>query len=385
MGSEKKNHPQEANRVIVIMAGGAGERFWPVSNRAMPKQLLRLHGDKTLIQASFERAEKIVPRERIYIAAGEKLREPITGELPALDPANYIAEPFQRNTAACLGLAACRIEKLHSAETVIGVLTADHVIEDSPEFFASVGAAMDHAASTDDLVAIGMKPTYAETGYGYLELGGSLTGNTPGATAVAIHRVARFTEKPDMLTAEEFLVKGNYLWNSGMFFWRAGTLLAAFEKHEPLMAAQWRKLRAAAESEITLDFLRGIFSELPSLPIDIAIMEKAPNVAAIAARFRWEDVGSWDALARINPPDEAGNCKVGSAILLDSRNNIIYNDVEREGGAKEGQAPEIVLHGVDDLIVVRTGKAILVTPKSHAQKVKNIVRSLEETGRGDLL
>ena len=162
--------PQSENRVLVIMAGGAGERFWPVSNRATPKQLLRLHGDKTLLQASFDRAAQIVPPERIYIAAGERLREAVLREIPAFHPGNYIAEPFARNTAACLGLAACRIEKYHGPGIVMGILTADHVIDESPAFFAAVEAALNHAAASDDLVAIGMKPTHAETGYGYLEL-----------------------------------------------------------------------------------------------------------------------------------------------------------------------------------------------------------------------
>lgn len=371
-----------SNAVIVIMAGGAGERFWPLSNRETPKQLLRLHGDATLLEAAFDRAARLTSPERVYVVAGEKLRPAILKCLPNLPEANYIAEPFARNTAACLGLAACHIALERGRATVMGVLTADHLIEEGPAFERAAQAALAHAAAADDLVTIGVAPTRPDTGFGYLELGLQLATAPTAHGDEPVYRVKQFREKPDATTAECFLSEGGFLWNSGMFFWRVETLLAAFESQAPAMAAAWRRLLGAGALPFPEGLAREVFESVPSRPIDIAIMERSPNVAAVAGRFAWEDVGSWDALARVRPLDEEGNCSVGAAIVLDSQNNIVYNDA---GGNNGGAEPVVVLHGVEDLIVIRTGKAILVTPRSRAQSVKEVVKSLAARGREDLL
>lgn len=369
------------DRVIVIMAGGAGERFWPVSNKKTPKQLLRLHGEKTMLQLAFDRAAKLVKPGNVYIAAGERLRAAILANLPRLKPANYISEPFARNTAGCLGLAACHVAAERGPETVMGVLTADHIIEEGKVFEGTVRAAMEHA-ERGDLVTIGIAPKEPHTGFGYLELGEKIHAAHQPGYSDGIYRVKRFTEKPDLAKAKRFLKKGNYLWNSGMFFWRAGALLEEFERCQPEMAAQWGALLKSGAPPFKPKAVERAFNGLPSLPIDIAIMEKSERVAAVIGKFAWDDVGSWDAIERLHSRDDAGNCRIGICVAVDSGNNIIYNDVP-VGGKLASQA--IVLHGVHDFVVVRTERAIFITPKSHIQRVKEVVKRLADAGHDDLM
>ncbi len=366
---------------MVIMAGGSGERFWPASNRSTPKQLLKLRGRTTLIEEAFNRAAGLVSLERIYVVAGEEIRKNIFRNLPRLRRSNYIAEPMARNTAACLGLTACRIEAIHGTETPIGILTADHVIEEGASFRYAIVSAMNHAAHSDDLVVIGIRPTHPETGYGYVELAQKRSLPQNSTSTEPVYRVKRFTEKPDLKTARRFVSKKNYLWNSGMFFWRAGVLLEAFDRFQPEMAERWRRLRKASSHQRG-GLVKRMFKSLPSLSIDVAIMERADHVAAVTGRFKWEDVGSWDALARVKPLDADGNCRIGPSVALDSHDNIIYNGNDHDG---KGSQTMIVLNGVHDLVIARTDKAILITPKSEAQKIKQVVRHLREIHREDLL
>lgn len=366
------------NGVIAIMAGGAGERFWPLSNRSTPKQLLRLHGGRTLLEMAFERACALVPAERVLIVAGERLREAILRALPHLAEPNYIAEPQARNTAACLGLAACVIEARYGADAVMGVLTADHLIGDLDLFRDTASAALLHAAASGDLVTIGMQPQRAETAFGYLELGESLPAPLPGKD-IALLRVRRFTEKPEAALAAEFVARGNYLWNSGMFFWKVATLLRAFETYQPGMAGVWAHLRGVGEASLRTPEFAELFAALPSLPIDTAVMERAANVVAVRGRFEWEDVGSWDALARISPGDAGGNRTFGAGAVHEAAGNILYNDA---GGAA---SPEVILFGVEDLVVVRTERVTLVMPKSRSQDMKQLLKFLKDQGRDELL
>lgn len=365
--------PRDA--VIVIMAGGAGERFWPLSRPTVPKQLLRIHEGRTLLELAFERACRIVPRDRVYVAAGRHLRESILKALPEFEPENYVEEPLPRNTAACLGLAASVIECREGPNAVMGVLTADHLIEDLPVFIDTVTSALRHAAGSDDLVTIGMKPVRPETAFGYLELGDELPRSAEDQASLSLFRVERFTEKPPLEQAREFLQKGNYLWNSGMFFWKTATLFEAFESFQPGMMALWKSIRESGESFLSSTEFESRFEALPSLPIDTAVMEHAKNVAAVAGTFRWEDVGSWDALERVKEGDEQGNRLFGSCAAVDARDNIAYND------AGESADEEIVLFGVSDLVVVRSGKTFLVMPKSRAQDLKYLLKELRDAGR----
>jgi mannose-1-phosphate guanylyltransferase len=361
------------------LAGGAGERFWPLSNRATPKQLLRLEGDRTLLETAFDRAARLAPVERVFVGAGERLAPAILAALPQLPPDNLILEPIARNTAACIALAACRLERRLGADVVMGVLTADHVIEEGPLFERAVGAALAHAARFDRLVTIGIQPTRAHTGFGYLELAEEVARERTNLGEEAVRRVARFTEKPDRADAERFIESGGYLWNSGMFFWRVGVLFDEFARHQPAMAAQWRRLRESGESEPP-GLVREIFDALPAEPIDVAIMEKSDRVAAVAGRFAWRDVGSWDALAEVRETDASGNCAVGPAQFVESTDCIAYND-----DRGPGPVPEIVAFGLEGIVIVRTERALLVTRRSMAQDVKRLVREFEREGREDLL
>lgn len=369
------------NAVIVIMAGGAGTRFWPLSNRTTPKQLLRLHGDRTLLQMSFDRAAKLVGPDRVYIVSGEALRDAIQQNLPQLPSENYIAEPAALNTAACLGLAATHLDAAHGGGALMGVLTADHLIEEGPVFERAVRAALDHASRTDDLVTIGMQPTHGDPGFGYLELGEQIAAVRINEHEEPVYRVRRFIEKPHAEIAQKYVEAGNYRWNSGMFFWRISALLGAFREHQPFMAQQLARLRASGKPPFGAARLKEVFNEMPALPIDVAIMEKSSNVAAVTGNFGWQDVGSWDSLSRVRGADERQNCVIGPAIVLDSNNNIIYND---SAGGHGGTPPEIVLNGVDDLLIVLTDKALLITPKSKVQDVKGVVQQLDRMNRSDL-
>ncbi len=362
------------------MAGGAGERFWPLSNRRTPKQLLRLSGEKTLLRRAFDRAAGFVGGDRVFIVAGERLREAIEGEVPGLLTSNYIAEPMARNTAACLGLAAVQIRNVLGPKVVMGVMTADHEIEDGPEFTTVVEAGFAHADSHDDLVTLGIRPTRAETGFGYLELGEALEAES--ASQPPIRRVVRFTEKPDAATAENFLNSGRHCWNSGMFFWRVETLLKALAEHCPEIYEPLARISKGTNGTESKSDIRAAFEAMPSIPIDVAVMEKAKNVVAVEGNFGWADLGSWNSLSAMVGACESGNSSIGEVIMLDSRNNVVYNTPNRSG---ESDMPTVVMHGVEEMIVVRTGQAILITPKSRAQDVKGIVKALVEMGREDLL
>lgn len=370
------------NAIIVIMAGGSGTRFWPLSDSKTPKQLLRLHGEKTLLEMAFDRAASIVGDDRVYVVSGYALRPAIEHALPRLTKSNYIAEPIAANTAACLGLAACYCEAFHGREAVMGVLTADHLIEEGIEFSSAVAAALSYASKNPELVTIGMKPTHADSGYGYLELGEELGVEEFDGAKETVWRVARVIEKPQREIAEGFLAKGNYLWNSGMFFWKIGSLLAEFEAHQPFMSQELGRLRAEGRPPYSESLLREVFNAMPVLPIDVAIMEKSTRVAAVRGRFGWQDVGSWDALARVRGTDEDKNCIVGPAVTLDSHGNIIYNDSIATTG---GKVPEVVLFGVENHVVVLTEKAVMITPIAKVQDVKLIVQHLVKLNRDDLI
>lgn len=373
--SPKQDPQARVDAAIVIMAGGSGERFWPVSNAERPKQLLRIFGDRTLLEMSFERAASFVGSRHVYLVAGDSLRDAILENLPDLPEANYIAEPRACNTAACLGLAACHLAVAEGPKTAMGVLTADHLIEAGPEFDRCVLAALEHATRSGDLVTIGMQPRRADTGYGYVRVGEKIDDVETSAGALSVFRAAGFEEKPDAATAERFVAGGEHLWNSGMFFWRVDAFLDEFDRFQPEMAEQWTKLRSLGQVPLDRGAVREAFDILSShrLAVDKAIMEVSEHIALVKGEFGWEDVGSWDALARVLPRDEKGNVAVGKARLVDSIDNIIYND-----SGSTACAPEIVLFGVRDLVIVRTDGNILVMPTSKAQEVKGLLDRLKD-------
>lgn len=344
-------------RVAVIMAGGAGERFWPVSTPSRPKQFLRLADPgRSLLAEAAERASRLVGPENAYVATGRSLVEASRAECPGLPPDNILAEPARRNTAGCLALAAATLVARDPEgwpQTTMAVLTADHRIAPYGAFAETVQDCFDAAEQTGGLVTVGIRPDRPETGFGYIE-----SGPSEGRWS----RVARFTEKPDAQTARSFLERGGYYWNSGMFVWTLPGFLAELEAASPEIAAGCREMsaRLAAGDEAGAE---EVFLSLPSISIDYALMERARQVFVVPARFEWDDLGAWDALSRSLPADGSGNVAVGQARLLDCLDVVAYDDT--------GET-EICMIGCEDLVVSVANGKVLVVPRSRAQEVKRL-------------
>ena len=345
------------SRVAVIMAGGSGERFWPVSTRLRPKQFLKLASpDQTLLSQAVDRAISVAGPDGAYIATGLHLVDPSGQDCPQLQSDNILAEPAKRNTAGCLVWVAANLIARNPdtwSQISMAVLTADQRINTAEQFLATVNQAMTTAESTGGLVTIGIPPTRPETGFGYVECG------EPEAGAL---RVIRFREKPDVATAEEFCRAGNFLWNSGMFFWTLSAFMAALELAQPEMAAKTRTIagQLAAGDHAGAN---ATFESLPNLSIDYALMEKADQVYVVPAQFDWDDLGSWDALSRSLPLDESGNVLQGKARQLDSAECVIYN---------ESSSIEVAILGLEGIAVVVTDGQVMVIPKDMAQDVKRL-------------
>ena len=343
----------------LILAGGSGERFWPLSRRARPKQLLRLVSDKTLLEETLARLEGLVPNERILVLTNAEQESAVRKLLGNFPKENIVAEPAKRDTAAAVALGTGWVVARDHAATML-VLPADHVISNQVAFQESLALAADAAEETGELVTIGIKPTWACPGYGYIEQG------TPvrlRKRSDAVHRVLRFREKPNLDLAESFLRKGNFRWNAGMFVWSVPTVLREFNRQAPELADFISQLRAPKNFEKAL---RERFSKLPRISFDYAIMEKADRVLVVEASFDWDDIGSWRAVANYFEKDNQGNAANCAITALDSSHNIIFE----EGGTT------IALLGVHDLIVVRTKDALLVCHRHEAEKIKNLIGKL---------
>ncbi|PYK53652.1 MAG: mannose-1-phosphate guanyltransferase [Verrucomicrobia bacterium] len=343
----------------LILAGGSGERFWPLSRRARPKQLLRLVSDKTLLEETLARLEGLVPNERILVLTNAEQESAVRKLLGNFPKENIIAEPAKRDTAAAVALGTGWVVARDHAATML-ILPADHVISNQVAFQESLALAADAAEETGELVTIGIKPTWACPGYGYIEQG------TPvrlRKRSDAVHRVLRFREKPNLDLAESFLRKGNFRWNAGMFVWSVPTVLREFNRQAPELADFISQLRAPKNFEKAL---RERFSKLPRISFDYAIMEKADRVLVVEASFDWDDIGSWRAVANYFEKDNQGNAANCAITALDSSHNIIFE----EGGTT------IALLGVHDLIVVRTKDALLVCHRHEAEKIKNLIGKL---------
>jgi mannose-1-phosphate guanylyltransferase len=364
----RKTNPESENTMLhaVIMAGGSGTRFWPKSRRDRPKQLLRLVGDATMLEQTIARIEPLVPRDRILIVTGADQAAATRALLPDLPSANVIAEPCPRDTAPCVGLAASIVAKREPAATMI-VMPADHVIEPAAAFHATVRAAVgliDNDPST--LVTFGIKPSHPETGYGYIERG-ALVEVRDG---IAVYRVLQFREKPDRATAEQFLSNGNFDWNSGIFVWRAATILNELRAHRPDLASGLEQISQAIGTPGEPEALATLFPRLERVPIDKAVMERAANVLVLEVAYRWSDVGDWRALASLLDRDASGNAVEGDVLARDTTGSIL---ISGDGGL-------VAALGVDDLVIVHSGKATLVARKDQLDKLKALVESLGDAG-----
>ncbi|MDR3621813.1 MAG: mannose-1-phosphate guanylyltransferase [Paludisphaera borealis] len=355
----------------IIMAGGSGTRFWPRSRRNRPKQLLNLHGDATMLQQTVARIAPLVAPERVLIITGADQAEATRAQLPDLPAENVIAEPCPRDTAPCVGLAAQIVARRDPEGTMI-VMPADHVIQPIDTFLATVKAAVAVIdADPSALVTFGIKPTRPETGYGYIERGELLETRD----GVAVNRVVQFREKPDRDTAERFLASGNFAWNSGIFLWRAKTILGEIERHRPQLGAALNRVGASIGTPGEADVLAFEFPRMERTPIDKAVMEKAENVKVLEVRYDWNDVGDWRALKTLIEADGSGNTIQGDVIARDTTNSIILSN---DGGL-------IATLGLDDVVIVQAGKATLVARRDQLDKLKGLVESLDERGYGSYL
>ena len=358
-------------RTAVIMAGGGGTRFWPVSRMSTPTHLFKLTGSDVMINETIKHYEKSIGRENTFIVTNEKQAELMDKVLfPEVDRSHILIEPVQRTTAPCIIYAAMTLKKLYG-DALMAVLPADHHIADIKEYERVLDLAFDTAEKTDRIVTIGIWPTFPSTGYGYIRF--STNPVEPGSE---VYHLRRFVEKPRESVAKEYISSGKYLWNSGMFIWKASVILDAFKTYLPdtyeKMEAIFDTLRTPAEKEA----IERVYPELEKISIDYGIMEKASEVFCIPAEFGWNDVGAWDTLDAVLPKDDNENVVVGSFEGIDTENSVIFN---------KSNDKIITTIGVKDLVIVQTEDSILVCSKEQAQDVKLMVDRLKEKGREDLL
>jgi len=351
----------------VVLAGGAGTRFWPAGRRMRPKQLLPVAGRTTMLAQTLERCAPLAPPAQTYIVTNKVQLASTRRECPSVPAAQVLPEPAMRNTAAAIALAAERI-RARAGDAVMVVVPADHVIRPLDLYVATMRAAVARAAGADALLTVGIRPTGPATGYGYIELGSKIDehGGHP------IHRVQSFKEKPDAATAQTFLASGRYVWNSGAFVWRVKTFLDALARHLPGHSAVLGAL--AQEIAAGDDIPPEAYARFESVPVDIGILEKADNVEVVPGTFEWDDVGSWLAAGRLNLRDAEGNVVKGRHIGIDTRNCIVMADGHL-----------VATIGLENLIVVHTPDATLVCPKHRAEDVRRVVKLLEEKGLTDVL
>ncbi|MGA3026691.1 MAG: mannose-1-phosphate guanylyltransferase [Bryobacteraceae bacterium] len=357
----------KSNYYGLIMAGGRGTRFWPRSRRRTAKQVLRFMGERSLIQQTVDRLKPVLAPERIWIVTNEFLRDEIARQLPEIPARQILAEPAQRNTAPCIGLAAHILNSL-DPDAVMGVFPADHYIARPARYLRLLRAAF-RSAAQGKTVVLGIQPRWPETGYGYIEF----PRNTE-AGALEPAPVLRFREKPDQKTAKRFLAAGNFYWNAGMFFWRTSVLLDALRRHRPQMATVLASLPPFASRNFHAK-LRGTFPLCENISIDYAVLESAKGVVGIAADdIGWNDVGSWDAVYELMAHDASGNAARGETLLSGSSGNYV-----------DASGRLVALLGVKDLVVVDTPDALLIADRRRAQDVGALVKLLETAGREDLL
>jgi len=353
----------------VIMAGGRGARFWPRSREKTPKHLLDISSERTMIRETVDRIRPLVPAERTLIVTGKSHAAELISQLPEIPPENILIEPVGRNTAPCIGLAALHILR-RVPDAVMLVLPSDHRIGDEAEFLRIIQAAAGAASQGDSLVTIGIRPTGPETGYGYIEQGDPFS--TSGADE--IYRVRSIREKPPREQAERFLAQGGFSWNSGMFVWKASTIVEAIGRFLPDLGQGLLQIREALGTDREEAVVKAVYTEQRAVSIDYGVMEKAKDVLVIPGAFDWSDLGSWDALWEVSEKDENGNAVRGEFIGVDTADSLIHSSGKL-----------IALVGVKDLLVVETKDALLICRRGRSQDVRKIVETLEKKGLASYL
>jgi mannose-1-phosphate guanylyltransferase len=358
------------DRYVIIMAGGKGERFWPVSREKTPKQLIALLGKKSFLQQAVDRVRPLVPLKNIFVITNAVQAPEVRKQLPGLPKQNIVAEPCGRDTCAAVTLGAA-IVGARSTTAVMAVLPADHVIAEEKKFQQVLADAFDVASRGRAIMTIGIKPTEPATGYGYIHVGAPL----PPPAGVkgyktTFFRAERFVEKPNFDRALEYVNSGQYRWNAGMFIWSFVTITEGLQKHQPEMFEACQRWFKAAASPAKLEkVLAKEYPGIKKISIDFALMEHAQNVIVADGAFEWDDLGSWTALARHLTADAEGNCAVGDFVHVDAARNIIFD-------ARTKNRTPIAVVGLRDSILVQTDDATLLAHKSHAQKIKELVAKL---------
>jgi mannose-1-phosphate guanylyltransferase len=360
----------------VIMAGGAGTRFWPASRANTPKQLLALGGGQTLIQATAARLAGLIPPVRILVVTNERLVTAVREQLPELPAAAVLGEPCKRDTAPCIGLAAVLISQVDPEATLV-VMPADHVISTDEQFRAAIGfAAKLVEARPERIVTFGIRPTYPAESFGYIERGEQRLAEADRASNIpSVYAVKKFREKPKAEMAREFLATGRFYWNSGIFVWKAHTILAALEQYEPVMHARLVEIgKAAGRADFAAVFARE-FAAIVGKSVDYAVLERHAETVVVEAPFNWDDVGSWQSLARLLGTDEQGNTVVGKHLGVRTKGSIV----------RSAEDHLIVTLGLSDCLVVHTPDATLVANKHDEEAIREVVKLLQDRGWGEYL
>ena len=371
----KKANASSDDRFVIIMAGGRGERFWPVSREKTPKQLITLLGGKSFLQQAVERVLPVVPLKNIYIITNEVQAPEVRRQLPKLPKENVVAEPVGRDTCAAVTLGAALVGA-RSTTGVMAVLPADHVIPEEKRFQQVLSDCFDLASRGRVIVTIGIKPTEPATGYGYIHVGEELP-TPPGAKKykTKFSKVNRFVEKPHFEQALDYVNSGQYRWNAGMFIWSFVTITEGLQKHAPEMEAACHRWFAAAGTPRLAKVLAKEYPDIKKISIDFALLEHAQNVVVAHGDFEWDDLGSWTALGRHLKSDPEGNCAVADFIHVDAARNIVF-----DARSPKNRTP-IAIVGLRDGIIVQTDDATMVAHKSQAQKIKELVKRLAEDKR----
>ncbi len=350
---------------IVLMAGGAGTRFWPLSRFETPKQLLKIAGEKTMLQETFDRVAPLTDKDKILIITGAHLAQKVAEQLPDLPEKNIIAEPFGRNTAPCIALASAIIRKRSGGDGAVSViLPADHLIGDDEAFREIIRGAVEHARERDVLMTLGIKPAYPETGYGYIQ-----REEAPCCVSrFPIYKVKTFAEKPNMETAARFLESGDFYWNSGIFVWNIRSIMNEFQRQMTDMYEMLPAVESAVDGPAMAAAIEHMYSSIRPESIDYGIMENAADVRVIESEFNWNDLGSWEAVYNISPKTKDENAHMQAIpMTLDSRNNFFYTSSGKLVAAID----------VEDMILVETEDTILLCKRQSSQRVKEIVDKLK--------
>ncbi len=352
-------------KFVVIMAGGVGSRFWPRSRKLHPKQLLNIFGENTMIQGTVERLDGYVKKANIFIITNKVQKALIEEQLPSIPKDNIIAEPVGRNTAPCVGLSALLVKNI-SKDSVIITLPADHLITDKNKFFEALDVAVNFAYHKNGLVTFGINPTRPDTGYGYIKF-------DKDEADSKIHKVLSFEEKPDLELAEQYLASGNYLWNSGMFIWRADTILDELHSYKKNIFDDLIKIENGIEANGLYDTLEEVYPQMESISIDYAIMEKSDKVYTVKGEFDWRDVGSWETVYELNDKDNNSNAVNGKVFTKDTSSSYIYSPNKFTA-----------VLGEENLIVIDTDDALLICNRKSVQDVREVVKYLESRGEETL-